>query len=213
MTPLYPDGVYAPLPRFSKKTQTNIAPSATRNIASARCSRGALIVSVASVPKVSPSSPWSRDPWPRYYSRRMCAGVGRAGLLLVLAGRDGIRRQRRHARRRHAVVRGLLEGVRVADEPGLAERRAREGHAEGRGPGVEARRKVRRRIGEEPAGHDHARVARAGRRVVAEVGREKDRVELLPGAAPLIGHEPHALLRDHAGVEDVQAAGPGQFQI
>src|SRR3954464_6301505 len=47
MTPLYPAGVYAPLPRFSKKTQTNIAPSATRNTASARCSRDAPIISVA----------------------------------------------------------------------------------------------------------------------------------------------------------------------
>src|SRR5712664_2012695 len=46
MTPLYPDGVYAPLPRFSKKTQTNIAPSATRNTASATCSREALVISV-----------------------------------------------------------------------------------------------------------------------------------------------------------------------
>src|SRR6267143_2466521 len=47
MTPLYPAGVYAPLPRFSKKTQTNIAPSVTRNTASARCSRDAPIISVA----------------------------------------------------------------------------------------------------------------------------------------------------------------------
>src|SRR2546422_576126 len=47
MTPLYPDGVYAPLPRFSKKTQTNIAPSATRNTISARCSRDAPIISAA----------------------------------------------------------------------------------------------------------------------------------------------------------------------
>src|ERR1700687_4056832 len=47
MTPLYPDCVYVPLPRFSKKTQTNIAPSATRNTASARCSRDAPVISVA----------------------------------------------------------------------------------------------------------------------------------------------------------------------
>src|SRR5215472_9375995 len=46
MTPLYPAGVYAPLPRFSKKTQTNIAPSATRSTASAR-SREVPIITVA----------------------------------------------------------------------------------------------------------------------------------------------------------------------
>src|SRR3954471_5980761 len=49
MTPLYPAGVYAPLPRFSKKTQTNIAPSAIRMTASARCSRPEVIVSAASM--------------------------------------------------------------------------------------------------------------------------------------------------------------------
>src|SRR4051812_35796147 len=49
MTPLYPAGVYAPLPRFSKKTHTNIAPSAIRMTASARCSRPELIVSAASM--------------------------------------------------------------------------------------------------------------------------------------------------------------------
>src|SRR5207302_1674634 len=52
---LYPAGVYAPLPRFSKNTQTNSAPSATRKTASARSSRGAVIVCVASVSKISPS--------------------------------------------------------------------------------------------------------------------------------------------------------------
>src|SRR5882672_3090512 len=48
MTPLYPAGVYAPLPRFSKNTQTNIAPSATRNTAIARCSGPASIIPLAS---------------------------------------------------------------------------------------------------------------------------------------------------------------------
>src|SRR5438477_1348283 len=60
MSPLYPDGVYRPLPRFSKNTQTNIAPRATRNNSSARSPRGTVMTCVGSVAKVSPSSPFSR---------------------------------------------------------------------------------------------------------------------------------------------------------
>src|SRR6266850_6160483 len=66
MTPLYPDGVYAPLPRFSKKTQTNIAPSATRNTASARCSRDTPIISVAWSSKGSLLFPCFGEALPRY---------------------------------------------------------------------------------------------------------------------------------------------------
>src|SRR6266851_4365222 len=66
MTPLYPDGVYAPLPRFSKKTQTNIAPSATRNTASARCSRDAPIISAAWSSKGSLLFPCFGEPSPPY---------------------------------------------------------------------------------------------------------------------------------------------------
>src|SRR5712692_9443045 len=54
MTPLYPDGVYAPLPRFSKKTQTNNAPRATRSTASARRSLRAAAVSFASLSTCPP---------------------------------------------------------------------------------------------------------------------------------------------------------------
>src|SRR5258708_3062698 len=74
MTPLYPDGVYAPLPRFSKKTQTNIAPSATRNTASARCSRDAPIISVAWSSKGSLLFPCFGEPSPRYSPRHMHSG-------------------------------------------------------------------------------------------------------------------------------------------
>src|SRR5262249_2158514 len=70
MTPLYPAGEYAPLPRFSKKTQTNIAPSASRKTARARCSREAPIIGVALSSKGSLLSPWSREPSPRQCSPR-----------------------------------------------------------------------------------------------------------------------------------------------
>src|SRR5438874_620237 len=66
MTPLYPAGVYAPLPRFSKKTQTNIAPSVTRNTANARCSRDAPIISVAWSSKGSLPLPCFGEPSRRY---------------------------------------------------------------------------------------------------------------------------------------------------
>src|SRR3954467_7386898 len=70
MTPLYPAGVYAPLPRFSKKTQTNIAPSAIRMTASARCSRPEVIVSAASMGHlrvfVRPSLQLEKDVPPRH---------------------------------------------------------------------------------------------------------------------------------------------------
>src|SRR5215831_3573357 len=62
MTPLYPAGVYAPLPRFSKKTQTNIAPSATRSTASAR-SREVPIITVALSSKELPLDTRQRVSW------------------------------------------------------------------------------------------------------------------------------------------------------
>src|SRR5437899_4490405 len=74
MTPLYPAGVYAPLPRFSKKTQTNIAPSVTRNTASARCSRDTPIISVAWSSKGSLLFPCFGEPSPRYSARHVHSG-------------------------------------------------------------------------------------------------------------------------------------------
>src|SRR5258708_22074521 len=74
MTPLYPDGVYAPLPRFSKKTQTNIAPSATRNTASARFSWDAPIISAAWSSKGSLLFPCFGEPSPRYSPRHVHLG-------------------------------------------------------------------------------------------------------------------------------------------
>src|SRR5712664_4797047 len=74
MTPLYPDGVYAPLPRFSKNTQTNIAPSVTRNTASARCSRDTPIISVAWSSKGSLLFPCFGQPSPRYSPRHAHSG-------------------------------------------------------------------------------------------------------------------------------------------
>src|SRR6266852_696055 len=70
MTPLYPDGVYAPLPRFSKKTQTNNAPRAKRSTASARRSLGAAAVSFAPLSTCPPQCTWflERAPRPRHYS-------------------------------------------------------------------------------------------------------------------------------------------------
>src|SRR5437899_1501884 len=74
MSPLYPAGVYAHLPRFSKKTQTNHAPSATRNTASARCSRDAPIISVAWSSKGSLLFPCFGEPSPRYSPRHVHSG-------------------------------------------------------------------------------------------------------------------------------------------
>src|SRR5207244_2504237 len=74
MTPLYRAGVYAPLPRFSNKTQSNIAPSATRNTASARCSRDAPIISVAWSSKGSLLFPCFGEPSPRYSPRHVHSG-------------------------------------------------------------------------------------------------------------------------------------------
>src|SRR6266849_3234130 len=82
MTPLYPAGVYAPLPRFSKKTQTNIAPSATRNTASARCSRDAPIVSVAWSSKGSLPFPCFGEPSPRYSPRHVHSGSSHRSFAL-----------------------------------------------------------------------------------------------------------------------------------
>src|SRR6266849_1570778 len=115
---------------------------------------------------------------------------------------------------RAPVVRGLLEREGEADQPGFAERRPRERHAERRLIRDEAGRKRKReRRGKEPPWNDHAGVSGARGWVGAEVRREEDRVELLPGAASLVGHEAGTLLRNHSRVEDVEPAGPGQLQV
>src|ERR1700740_2313882 len=62
MTPLYPAGEYAPLPRFSKKTQMNSAPIAIRKTANARCSREAPVITVAWSSKGFPPFPLVRRP-------------------------------------------------------------------------------------------------------------------------------------------------------
>src|SRR6266576_2452945 len=102
---------------------------------------------------------------------------------------------------------GLLERVGEADQLRLAECGPGKGHAKGRRQRAEARWNGCR-IGEEASRHDHAGVTRARRRVGAEVCWEEDGVELLARGASRIGDEAGALLRNHSGVEHVEAARP-----
>src|SRR5260370_166624 len=108
MTPLYPDGVYAPLPRFSKKTQTNIAPSATRNTASARCSRDAPIISIAWSSKGSLLFPCFGEPSPRYSPRHVHSGSSHRFYALLMGVTIGLAPRRDGRKRR---VEGWLPGA------------------------------------------------------------------------------------------------------
>src|SRR5206468_1072062 len=135
-----------------------------------------------------------------------------------------VARQLRSARWRHAMLRRLLEREGEADQPGLAERRSGERHAERRLFGDEAGRKGDRECRwEEPARHDHARVSSARRRVRSEVRGEEHRVELLSQAAlALVGERVvrghpvldqrlafrGELLRTSAVVQDVEHVSP-----
>src|SRR2546425_12625214 len=109
MTPLYPAGVYAPLPRFSKKTQTNIAPSVTRNTASARCSRDAPIISVAWSSKGSLLFPCFGEPSPRYSARHVHSGSSHRFYALRRREPQQVTRGRQFARARRLAGADVLD--------------------------------------------------------------------------------------------------------
>ena len=93
---------------------------------------------------------------------------------------DAVARQRRRARRWHAIVRRLLEGIPEPDQPWLRKRRAREG--DGLGKRIHDRRIVRRsiRIGQnKSSGHCHARKACFRRRRREVVPKRENRIDVV----------------------------------
>src|ERR1700682_1045378 len=105
----------------------------------------------------------------------------------LFPGRSTRRTERRRALRWLPAMGGLLERVGVADQSRLAERGARERHADGRVLRVEAlrerrrwrkRRRRHRWIGHEPGRYDDARITRPRRDVGSSIGQEEHRVEV-----------------------------------
>src|SRR5215471_18664053 len=122
----------------------------------------------------------------------------RPGAMYLAAYRIG--RQRRRARRRHPVMRGLLKRVRITDQLWLAERRSRERDTvrlelwdESRRERLSRWHRQRRVVGHEPTRNDDAWIAGARGNVRATVRREQDRVEV--------------------AVHDIETVGPRQQQV
>jgi hypothetical protein len=90
---------------------------------------------------------------------------------------DAVARQRRRARRWHAIVRRLLEGVPEADQPWLRKRRAREGDGLGK----------RARIGGSFAEDCTARIESSGHGHAREAGFRRRRREVVPERKNRIG--------------------------
>ena len=93
---------------------------------------------------------------------------------------DAVARQRRRARRWHAIVRRLLEGIPEPDQPWLRKRRARERDCLGERPRY--RRIVRRRIRisqNKSSGHGHAREACFRRRRREVVSKRENRIGIV----------------------------------